>query len=51
MAKKGSWKHELDVKYNRLMNSGDITLIDKANEVILDAIAKLDALKTHKPRA
>ena len=48
MTKKGSWKHELDVKYNRLMNSGDIALMDKANEVICDAIAKLDAIKSSK---
>jgi len=45
MTKKGSWKYELDAKYNHLMNSGDIGIMDKANEVILEAIAKLDAIK------
>lgn len=44
MARKGSWKNELDRKYNRLMNTGDIKLIDKANGVICEAIEKLDAI-------
>ena len=38
-----SWKQELDDKYEELTSMGDI--IDKANEVILEAIEKLDALK------
>ena len=50
MAKRGSWKHELDVKYNRLMNSGNIEVMDKANEVILEAIAKLDAIKAQESK-
>jgi len=40
-----SWKQELDDKYNRLTNTGVIETIDKANEVILAAIEKLDKIK------
>lgn len=40
-----SWKQELDDKYEQLTDTGDIKVIDKANEVILGAIEKLDAIK------
>lgn len=36
-----SWKQELDAKYKHLTSMGDIKVIDKANEIILEAIAKL----------
>jgi hypothetical protein len=45
MAHKGSWKAELDRKYNRLMNTGSISVIDRANTAILKAIEELDQLK------
>lgn len=45
MARKGSWKHELDTKYNRLMNLGSISVIDRANDIILEAIEKLDQIQ------
>jgi hypothetical protein len=41
---KGSWKHELDYKYRKATKGGDISKIDKANEIILEAIRKLDEL-------
>jgi len=37
-----SWKQELDRKYEEATNGGDIRKIDKANEIILEAIEKLD---------
>ena len=40
-----SWKEELDRKYEELTDTGDIALIDKANEVITEAIEKLDAIR------
>ena len=45
MAKKGSWKSELDRKYNRLMNMGSISVIDRANTVITKAIEELDQIQ------
>jgi hypothetical protein len=45
MAKIESWKQELDRKYNALMNMGRTDLMDKANEVVCDAIDKLDKIK------
>jgi len=40
-----SWKEELDHKYEKLTNTGNNRIIDKANEIILQAIEKLDALR------
>jgi len=40
-----SWKQELDDKYEELTSTGSIDLIDKANDVILEAISKLNAIK------
>ncbi len=40
-----SWKEELDRKYEEATSAGDIEKIDKANRIILDAIAALDKLK------
>lgn len=48
MARKGSWKAELDRKYNRLMNRGSIELIDKANDAILKAIEELDRIEKYQ---
>ena len=42
MARAGSWKNEFDRKYNRLMNMGSISVIDRTNDVLLKAIAGLD---------
>lgn len=43
-----SWKEELDRKYEELTEGGDIGLIDQANAVVLEAIAKLDAIKSRQ---
>jgi len=40
-----SWKQELDDKYNQLTNLRINEVIDKANDVILEAIEKLDKIK------
>jgi len=45
MAGKGSWKAELDRKYNRLTNLGSISVIDRANSAILKAIEELDQIQ------
>lgn len=45
MARRGSWKYELDTKYNRLMNMGSISVIDRANTAILKAIEELDQIQ------
>ena len=37
-----SWKKELDVKYDSLMNMGDSSIMNKANDVILKAIENRD---------
>ena len=50
MARKGSWKNELDRKYNLLMNTGSIELMDRANNVILKAIEELDSIKKYHKR-
>jgi hypothetical protein len=42
MARKGSWKNQLDRKYNRLMNTGSSSVMDRANTIILKAIGELD---------
>ncbi len=39
-----SWKQEFDRKYRKLMNSGDTAKMDAANEVVTDAICKLDQI-------
>ena len=44
MAKTGSWKAEFDRKYNRLRNKGSMSVIDRINTVLLDAIAGLDQI-------
>ena len=44
MARAGSWKNEFDRKYNRLMNLRSITVADRANDVLLKAIAGLDKI-------
>ena len=41
----GSWKEELNRKYDEVVSGGDLLLTDKANDIILEAIAKLDAIK------
>ncbi|KKM90933.1 hypothetical protein LCGC14_1233530 [marine sediment metagenome] len=41
-----SWKQELDHKYEELMDTGNIHVIDEANEVILIAIEKLNTIAT-----
>ena len=41
------WKQELGDKYEVLTDSGDIKTIDRANEIILEAIRKLDQLKAN----
>jgi len=46
--KKGSWKAELDRKYNHLMNSGSIELIDRTNDVILKAIEELEHISKYQ---
>lgn len=40
-----SWKQELDDKYEEVTKVGDIKLIDEANQIILEAIEKLDAIR------
>ena len=45
-----SWKEELDKKYEEVTSLGDVRLIDVANEIILEAIRKVDRLKTGRPR-
>lgn len=45
MTKIRSWKKELDDKYEEVTGTGDIKLIDKANQIILEAIEKIDALR------
>lgn len=45
-----SWKQEFDRKYRKLMNSGDINKIDAANEVVTDAIYKLDQILKPKQK-
>ena len=40
-----SWKREFDSKYRKLLNSGSVSAIDKANEVLLKAIAGLDRIQ------
>ena len=42
--KESSWKNEFDTKYAKLMNSGDVEWIDKANEVLCKALDKISAL-------
>lgn len=44
MARKGSWKAEFDKKYNRLMNMGSISVIDRANDVLTKGIEGLDQI-------
>lgn len=43
MARRGSWKHELDKKYNQILYSPRFGSkdLDDANDAILKAIAKL----------
>ena len=48
MTRKGSWKAELDRKYNHLMNGGSIELIDRANDVIVKAIEELDHISKYQ---
>jgi len=40
-----SWKEELDSKYELLTDSGDIKVIDRANEIICKALEELDDLR------
>ncbi len=40
-----SWKQELDSKYRKLMNMGSISVTDRANTVILQAISDLDKIQ------
>ncbi len=40
-----SWKKELDDKYEEVTGTGAIKLIDEANQIILEAIEKLDAIR------
>lgn len=42
--KDGSWKNEFDTKYAKLMNSGDIQWIDKANKVLCKALDEISLL-------
>ena len=39
-----SWKHEFDAKYRRLLNTGDVGIIDRANDALLKAIEELDRI-------
>ena len=39
-----SWKQELDRKYEIVTSTGIIEYIDKANEIITEAIDKLDKI-------
>ena len=39
-----SWKEQLDDKYEEVTNTSDIKTIDRANEIILEAIARLDEI-------
>lgn len=45
-----SWKEELDRKYEEATSKGDTELIDKANKIILDAIAELDSSMNKKQK-
>ena len=44
MVKIRSWKQEFDSSYRKLLNTYDVATIDAANEILLDAIARLNAL-------
>ena len=44
MTRVESWKEKLDRKYEELTDTGDTTTIDTANEIILQALSKLDLL-------
>jgi len=48
MAREGSWKAELDGKYNKLMNSGSVELMNRANDIILKAIEELDSVDKYR---
>ena len=46
-----SWKQEFDAKYKRLLNTGNIKVIDDTNDVLLRAMSELDTLiKKHLPK-
>jgi len=45
MVREKSWKAELDRKYRKLTNMGYISVIDRANDVILKAIEGLDQIQ------
>ncbi len=45
MIRKGSWKAEFDRKYDHLGNMGSISVIDRANDVLLTAIEGLDQIQ------
>lgn len=47
MVKVRSWLEELNNKYHELASGGNIRRIDKANDIILKAIAKLDKELKH----
>jgi len=40
-----AWIHEFIGKYIYLMDIGDVNLINETNDVLLDAIEKLDVIK------
>ena len=42
--KDGSWKHEFDIKYTKLMNSGDVDWIDEANNILCKALDEISFL-------
>ncbi len=42
MARIRSWKHEFDRKYNYLLNTTEIKIIDGANDALCQGIEKLD---------
>ena len=39
-----SWKQEFDRKYRKLRNSGDVHIINDANDVLLRGLAGLDRI-------
>lgn len=41
---KHSWINELKRKYDKLMNTQENEIMDKTNDVILEAIGRLDAI-------
>ena len=45
MFKSQSWKQKLDKEYREAMNSGDIKKMDKANEIINQALDRFYAEK------